>query len=133
MRERPVLDNWKEIAAYLGRTGKTCRNWEKEYGLPVHRLDGSPRAHVFAYPDEIDRWKEDLLREKPAAPREITVKFSLKKLFIPAAIGSFALAIVLAVFFTSRGPHYDPKSIIVATFENQTGDESPGVLGRIGS
>ena len=99
MSDRRVLDNWKEIAAYLGRTGKTCRNWEKEYGLPVHRLDGSPRAHVFAYADEIDRWKEELLREKPAASREITVKFSLKKLFIPAAIGLLVLAAALVIFF----------------------------------
>jgi formylglycine-generating enzyme required for sulfatase activity len=64
MSDRRVLDNWKEIAAYLGRTGKTCRNWEKEYGLPVHRLDGSPRAHVFAYADELERWKEEMLREE---------------------------------------------------------------------
>jgi formylglycine-generating enzyme required for sulfatase activity/cephalosporin-C deacetylase-like acetyl esterase len=64
MTERRVLDNWKEIAAYLGRTGKTCRNWEKEYGLPVHRLDGSPRAHIFAYADELERWKEEMLREE---------------------------------------------------------------------
>jgi hypothetical protein len=64
MEGRRVLDNWKEIAAYLGRTGKTCRNWEKEYGLPAHRLDGSSRAHVFAYADEIDRWKAEMLREE---------------------------------------------------------------------
>ncbi len=64
MSDRRVLDNWKEIASYLGRTGKTCRNWEKEYGLPVHRLDGSPRAHVFAYADELERWKEEMLREE---------------------------------------------------------------------
>jgi tetratricopeptide (TPR) repeat protein len=133
MENRRVLDNWKEIAAYLGRTGKTCRNWEKEYGLPVHRLDGSPRAHVFAYADEIDHWKEKLLREEPAASREITVKFSLKRLFVAVAIGLLVLAAALAVFFKSRGPHYDPKRIIVATFENQTGDKSQEPVGRIAS
>jgi adenylate cyclase len=62
--ERRILESWKAIAAYLGRTGKTCRNWEKEYGLPVHRLDGSSRAHVFAYADEIERWKEEMLRKE---------------------------------------------------------------------
>jgi tetratricopeptide (TPR) repeat protein len=133
MTERNVLDSWKEIAAYLGRTGKTCRNWEKEYGLPVHRLDGSPRAHVFAYADEVDRWKEELLREKPAASREITVKFSLKRLLVAAVFGLLALAAALGVFFKSRGPHYDPERIIVATFENQTGDKSLQPLGRIAS
>ena len=79
MGERRVLDNWKEIAAYLGRSGKTCRHWEKEYGLPIHRLDGSSRAHVFAYTDEVDRWKEHMLREESAASREITVVVSQKK------------------------------------------------------
>ncbi len=133
MSERRVLDNWKEIAAYLGRTGKTCRNWEKEYSLPVHRLDGSPRAHVFAYAEELDHWKEKLLREEPAASREITVKFSLKKLFVAAAIGLLIFAAGLAVFFKTRGPHYDPKRIIVATFENQTGDKSQEPVGRIAS
>ncbi len=66
MTGRRVLDNWKEIASYLGRTGKTCRNWEKEYGLPVHRLDKSARAHVFAYADELDRWKGEKLKAADA-------------------------------------------------------------------
>ncbi len=79
MTERRLLDSWKAIAAYLGRSGKTCRHWEKEYGLPIHRLDGSSRAHVFAYTDEVDRWKEHMLREESAASREITVKVSRKK------------------------------------------------------
>ncbi len=50
-----------------------------------------------------------------------------------AAIGLLALAGALAVFFKSRGPHYDPKRIIVATFENQTGDKSQEPVGRIAS
>ena len=50
-----------------------------------------------------------MLQEKPAASREITVKFSLKKLFVPAAIGLLVFAAGLAIFFKSSGPHYDPK------------------------
>ena len=53
---RETFDSWKEIAAYLKRTEKTCRRWEKELALPVHRLEDSPRARVFAYKDEIDAW-----------------------------------------------------------------------------
>ena len=64
MREGRILEGWKAVASYLRRTEHTCRSWEKEYGLPVHRLDGSSRAHVFAYPDEIDQWKEEMLREE---------------------------------------------------------------------
>ena len=32
------LDSWKEIAAYLGRGVRTVQRWEREEGLPVHRL-----------------------------------------------------------------------------------------------
>ncbi len=63
MNERRVLESWKTIAAYLGRTEKTCRKWERELGLPIHRLDDSVKAHVYAYADEIDRWKDEMLRE----------------------------------------------------------------------
>jgi adenylate cyclase len=60
--ERRLLESWKAIAAYLGRTEKTCRNWEHELGLPVHRLEDSARARVFAYADELDRWREEKLQ-----------------------------------------------------------------------
>ncbi|MFO7732533.1 MAG: hypothetical protein R6X21_02655 [Candidatus Aminicenantes bacterium] len=53
---RETFDSWKEIAAYLKRSVRTCRNFEQQMGLPVHRLDGSPKARVFAYRDEIDAW-----------------------------------------------------------------------------
>jgi excisionase family DNA binding protein len=50
------LDSWKEIAAYLGRDLRTVRRWEKEKGLPVHRVPGGDRRAVFAYRAEIDGW-----------------------------------------------------------------------------
>lgn len=66
MNERRVLESWKAIASYLGRTEKTCRKWEHELGLPVHRLDKSAKAHVFAYADELDRWREEKLHAAKA-------------------------------------------------------------------
>ncbi len=62
MVERRILESWKAIAAYLGRTEKTCRTWEHDLGLPVHRLEESARARVFAYADELDRWREEKLQ-----------------------------------------------------------------------
>lgn len=64
MAERRILDSWQEIADYLVRTVRTCQRYERELGLPVHRLDDSPKARVFAYADELDAW-----REKRPAPR----------------------------------------------------------------
>jgi adenylate cyclase len=68
MEGRRILDGWKAISAYLGRTAKTCRKWEHELGLPVHRLDDSASAHVVAYADELDRWKEEKLEGETLQP-----------------------------------------------------------------
>ncbi len=53
------LDCWKDIAAYLNRNIRTCQTWERELGLPIHRLDSSPRARVFAYAAELDAWRDE--------------------------------------------------------------------------
>jgi hypothetical protein len=50
------LDSWKEIARYLNRDLSTVRRWEKEKGLPVHRVPGGARQAIFAYSEEIDGW-----------------------------------------------------------------------------
>ena len=69
MSAREVLRSWKEISAYLGRDVRTCRRWEEDLGLPIHRLDGSPKARVLAYKDEIDTWLDWRLHEgDPGAP-----------------------------------------------------------------
>jgi eukaryotic-like serine/threonine-protein kinase len=67
MGERKILDSWKEIADYLRRDVRTCQRYERELGLPVHRLEESARARVFAYADEIDAWREKRRLESPGA------------------------------------------------------------------
>jgi TolB-like protein/Tfp pilus assembly protein PilF len=52
------LDSWKEIAAYLRRAVSTVQRWEREEGLPVHRLPHSKLGSVYALRTEIDRWWE---------------------------------------------------------------------------
>lgn len=52
---RQRLDSWKEIAAFFGRDERTVNRWEKERGLPVHRLPGS-KGRVYAYADELSAW-----------------------------------------------------------------------------
>jgi len=39
MQEKEILDSWKEIASYLRRSERTCRRWEKDFGLPIYRMD----------------------------------------------------------------------------------------------
>ena len=47
MSTRQVRGSGKEISAYLGRNIRTCRSWEETFGLPVHHLNGSPKARVI--------------------------------------------------------------------------------------
>lgn len=52
---RRRLDSWKEIAVFFGRDERTVNRWEKERGLPVHRLPGA-KGRVYAYTDELSDW-----------------------------------------------------------------------------
>lgn len=63
------LDSWKEIAAYLRRGARTVQRWEREEGLPVHRLKHDKLGSVYAYKMELDAWwagrRADLESEAP--------------------------------------------------------------------
>ena len=63
------LESWKEIASYLRRDKRTVQRWEKEYGLPVHRLQLASGSTVYAYADELDAWYTR--RQPPSFPVEI--------------------------------------------------------------
>lgn len=127
---RPILESWKEISDYLRRSVKTCQRWELELGLPIHRLDGTPNARVFAYPDELDRWiREKLHPLETEAPRSVLV-LRLKKGWVAAAAGVlvvFAVAAGLAGRFLVRKPAVFPlttyATLAVLPFENVTGEE----------
>lgn len=54
------LQSWKEIAAYFGVTERTVQKWERERGLPVHRLAGE-KGRVVAWTEELDRWRVSML------------------------------------------------------------------------
>jgi len=60
MHVRPTsrLTSWKAIAAYLGRSVRTVRRWERHEGLPVHRQLHRKLGRVFAVQAELDAWKE---------------------------------------------------------------------------
>src|SRR6476659_3973988 len=50
------LDSWKEIAGFLGRGVRTVQRWEREEGLPVHRLAHDKRGSVYARREELAAW-----------------------------------------------------------------------------
>jgi len=74
LRPAERLDSWKQIAAYLNRSVRTVRRWEREEGLPVHRHMHRALGSVFALRPEIDAWRQSLTRApEPAAPADASI------------------------------------------------------------
>ena len=53
-RSSPVLNGWKEIAAYLGVSQRTAVRYATKNGMHVHRMK---TGMVWAEPHEIDEWR----------------------------------------------------------------------------
>jgi TolB-like protein/Tfp pilus assembly protein PilF len=67
------LDSWKQITAYLKRGARTVQRWEREEGLPVHRLVHDKLGSIYAYQPELDAWwrsREAELANEPPLPAE---------------------------------------------------------------
>ncbi len=114
------LDSWKDIAAYLGRNVRTCRNWERDLGLPVHRLEGSPKSHVFAYSGEIDAWRDEKGRlpgngangpgdgepaSRPSPPAMVPIRRPVRTWLMAGLMATPLLAIVTMALITR---HFRP-------------------------
>ena len=57
-KTEPRLESWKEIAGFFERDEKTVRRWEKDLGLPIHRLPGLSKGRVYAFPEELSEWSK---------------------------------------------------------------------------
>jgi tetratricopeptide (TPR) repeat protein len=129
------FNSWKEIAAFFGRDERTARRWEKEHGLPVHRIPSASKGRVFAYETELQEWlsTSDAPNEAPAplgqqpdpdtgpatepakgVPRGIAGRW-----FVPVAVCALLVATVLAY----RTFHH---SYVHAAVNSGTGMESRG-------
>jgi len=148
MSAREILQSWKEIASYLGRDVRTCRRWEEHLGLPIHRLNGSRRARVLAYRDEIDWWLETKLHERdpatslgapahdPSAATPVSVVRSISPFRRWYALVAFTAFSVIAVLgwrtITNGRPRFVPSgsrpTLAVLPFVNGTGDEGLNYL-----
>ena len=101
------LDSWKEIAAFFGRDERTVKRWEKERGLPIHRLPGTARAGVFAFTNELSGWlksRESAGVAPPAVPepehpapappaRQPRTKWGLVAVLASVALAAVAIAL----------------------------------------
>jgi len=123
MNETDVLQSWKDISRYLERDIRTCHRWERELGLPVHRIDEkSLRSKVFAYKSEIDQW----LKEKANNRHEAPTIWKSKRLIIGLAFGFFFVSVFFAsLYFLKITPSSPPSepTIAVFPFENHSSSE----------
>ena len=130
MADGNLLQSWKEIAAHLGRSERTCRRWETEFRLPVRRMDDSVRGSVFAYKTELDRWMEEILhkeRRRPPPKKRHTSKRPRITILALAVITVIAVAVMVL-----RGDRSEPlkptsstnPTLAILPFTNNTGDES---------
>lgn len=107
MSERRELTSWKEIAGHLKVAVRTAQYYEKQDKLPVHR---GQRGQVFAFTDELDKWKfeQPQKTEAPAAgvtgianacvdPAAAEVSGHSVTFSVPRAKTRMLLAIVLVV------------------------------------
>ena len=62
------LISWKSIAGYFDCDERTAKRWERERGLPVHRMPGGKRSAVYAYSYELDSWLQASEREQEPTP-----------------------------------------------------------------
>lgn len=132
---REVLESWKEISDYLKRTVKTCQRWEQDLDLPIRRLDGTPRARVFAYKDELDYWLEDKLNNQDISTTKYlrVAKQKPKKLWValPVVLALIILAIIAIRFIPGidfiSSPPVKPH-LAVLPIKNNTGEVSLGYL-----
>ncbi|MFZ2023001.1 MAG: tetratricopeptide repeat protein [Terracidiphilus sp.] len=67
----PRLVGWKDIASYLGKADRTVKRWGSERGLPVHRVPGTAKTSVYAYPAELDQWLESASTFEPDSEPDI--------------------------------------------------------------
>jgi len=95
------LESWKEIAAYLKRDVRTVRRWEKEEGLPIHRLMHLSRASVYAYASELDAWRA---ARRPAAEAQSWLWAR------PVRLPAFAMTMLLALLTAGGGLIHPPST-----------------------
>jgi hypothetical protein len=89
------LGSWKEIAKYLNREVRTAQRWERERGLPVHRVPGAKRGGVWASRGELDAWLEQKRYEVELSRPELPETAVLGRQR-PAETGTLAALSVLA-------------------------------------
>ncbi len=110
----------------------------RENSVSIHRLDNSAKAHVFAYADELDRWKEEKLQAEkvqkagrlsglfglPALSRQAKLRLiAVTSLLVLVVVGILVWQIIIRNNSASSQP-ITYNSIAILPLINDSGDPS---------
>lgn len=99
------LDSWKEVASYLNRGERTVQRWEREEGLPVHRLTHQKQGSVFAYKEELDAWWESRRARLETNGHAAVAKPARRwRWLVPATVAGVALLVAIGAWFWPLSP-----------------------------
>jgi hypothetical protein len=88
----------KAIADYLDASERSVYRWEKELGLPLHRVSGSAGSSVYVYIDELEEW----LKKRESAEKALVQSKKSRVLFV-FILTAAPLIIVVVLFFLKSG------------------------------
>jgi len=126
------LDGWDAISDYLGWHVRTVIRWEKQKGLPVHRLSGGKRQPVYAYKHEIDLWFRNSGTLDPAGtpppagsvldtesapfagPTGITLPARIRSRWVNGKVVFASVALVCILLFASIDLWQSSRSLVAA-------------------
>lgn len=120
------LEGWQEIANYIGKGLKQARRWEKDYGMPVHRIAATGNQVIWASKQEIDAWRKGQAEPVHDASADLTPPPA--RIPITATEGGPALhteyrlpvaatygALFVAGLWTELGYEYSQFKVLIAT------------------
>ncbi|MFC2161716.1 hypothetical protein ACFLRX_08715, partial [Acidobacteriota bacterium] len=119
--QKTWLSSWKEIAVYLNCGVQTCRRWEKEHDLPIHRIEGAAKSRVYASQEDLDFWLENKLNnnsnnKKTSFLFPLPSNFLRKSLFliIPVFIIIFGYSFISEISKSPAPVKLNEANIIVS-------------------
>ncbi|HEY3637177.1 MAG TPA: tetratricopeptide repeat protein [Rhizomicrobium sp.] len=137
------LGSWKEVAAFFESDESTVRRWERERGLPIHRVPGGRGAKIFAYTEELQEWLAGRTGEiapaaspvAPSTPADATEPWKswFARHWVQLGLGTILLIGAAAAFLFILQPQMHPphpamRSIAVLPLANLTGDSRQDYL-----
>jgi tetratricopeptide (TPR) repeat protein len=124
------LDGWKRIAQHLGRNVRTLQRWERNEGLPIHRLMHDKQGTVYAYRSELGAWRVSRGQPEsavPSATEKNSQASNSNRRWLWLSVPGLVLAVILAWYWPVRETPAitfgEWDWVLITRFENRTGEQ----------